>query len=94
MPGLSEQRGYGWPHQKARRAALTALQDGDLCHFCKRPMYRADASNLALDHNDTRTGYRGLTHARCNQLDGARKGGRAKGRKHHRPTPAWQSRTW
>jgi hypothetical protein len=32
--------------------------------------------NPDLDHDDDRTGYRGLAHKRCNRLAGSRKGNR------------------
>jgi hypothetical protein len=67
-------RGYGAKHQRRRRQALAALIDGTPCSRCFRAMYRWQA--LDLDHSDDRTAYLGLAHRRCNQLVGARKGGR------------------
>jgi hypothetical protein len=32
---------------------------------------------LHLDHNEDRTGYRGMVHASCNIRDGARRGAKA-----------------
>ena len=92
-------RGYGAAHQRARRDALKALQDGDPCSRCGRPMYRGQ--DLDLDHTDDRTGYRGLAHRRCNQIAGAKKGGRITARRRHPTARAirtavigWQSRNW
>lgn len=64
------EQGYGWEHQKARRAALLRLRDGDPCSRCQQPMYRSQARSLDLDHTEDRTTYRGLAHARCNRQAG------------------------
>lgn len=69
--GGTAQRGYGSAHQRARRKAIAALVDGDPCSRCGGPMYRVDARTLQLDHNDERTGYRGLAHGPCNERAGA-----------------------
>lgn len=66
------QRGYGWTHRQARAAALAGLRDGAPCHLCGAPMYRTQ--QLDLDHNTTRTQYRGLAHSACNRRDGAQRG--------------------
>ena len=73
--GNTTARGYGAVHQRARKAALRAMRDGDPCARCGGPMFKSQA--LHLDHTDDRTGYNGLVHARCNRLAAARKGGRA-----------------
>lgn len=66
-------RGYGYTHQKARAQAVAAYQPGDPCSRCGRTMW-GDPSGLDYDHNDDRTGYRGLAHRHCNRSAGGRKG--------------------
>lgn len=95
---------YDRTHRKARAAALRALVDGTPCHFCGRPM--THDMNLHLDHDPHGNGYRGLAHAWCNSLDGARRGGKAYARRYGRrrypprqtpppPTPpTWSSQQW
>jgi hypothetical protein len=102
--GSTNERGYGNTHQRTRRQAFALLQDGAPCITCGRPM-RKDAvevydhgrrtrSALHWDHNDVRDGYLGFSHARCNTLKGAAKGGRiALARRRHHPKP-WRSRDW
>jgi hypothetical protein len=68
----STQRGYNWDHRQARKHALANLIDGTPCHLCGHPMYRTQ--RLHLDHTPDRTTYRGLAHAQCNRVDGARRG--------------------
>lgn len=76
--GSTTARGYGAGHQKRRAAALAALVPGTPCSRCGGPMYRDQA--LHLDHTDDRSGYRGLSHARCNTSAGGKKSGRRKRR--------------
>lgn len=85
-------RGYDREHQKLR-AKLLPLAYGKLCHLCGEVMEEGEA--LHLDHTENRTGYRGMSHAACNVLDGARRGGQAfrakklaKGGPHGTPTSA------
>lgn len=73
MPGDTTTRGYGHQHQRARKAALKALRDGDPCTRCHQPMWRAQAAQLDLDHTEDRGAYAGLAHATCNRAAGARK---------------------
>jgi hypothetical protein len=40
-------------------------------------MYRSDAAELDLDHDDDRTSYRGLAHRHCNR----RAGGQARAKR-------------
>lgn len=76
------QAGYGAPHQKAKAHYLDRLRDGDPCCLCGRPMYRAQAKTLHLDHTTDRRSYRGLAHAQCNLKAGASLGGqRAKAKR-------------
>lgn len=65
-------RGYGYAHQLLR-AELLPQAYGKLCHLCDQVMGEGD--DLHLDHTEDRSGYRGMTHAACNVLDGARRGG-------------------
>ena len=75
QPGHTSRSGLGWPHQKARKAALARLRDGDPCPRCGQPMYRAQ--RLDLDHVIPRVlgggqGPKVLSHAACNRSHGAR----------------------
>lgn len=67
-------RGYDHAHQ-VLRAKLLPLAYGHDCPLCGLVMNHGD--ELHLDHNEDRSGYRGMTHAACNVLDGARRGGQA-----------------
>jgi hypothetical protein len=66
------ERGYGTAHMTARREALARFVEGQHCHLCGKPMYRTQP--LHLDHTPSRNGYRGLAHAQCNRVDGAKRG--------------------
>jgi hypothetical protein len=96
------QRGYGTAHMKARQAALARLRDGDSCAQCwhdKRihhPMYQAHAARLDLSHNDTRTGYIGLSWRACNRQEAAIRGNRLRGLQRHTltATQSRHSRIW
>ena len=77
--GSTTARGYGYEHQKARRDALAALREREaagietLCaRGCGHPIRTGQA--LDLDHTDDRSGYRGLSHRRCNRGAGGIKG--------------------
>ena len=90
---------YDAAHRRARKAFLGRLQDGDPCARCGRPMYRANARWLDLDHIDgSPDQYRGLTHRACNRRSGAVKGNKARGAARHgiaNPVrTTWQSRIW
>lgn len=65
-------RGYDYAHQLLR-AKLLPLAYGTPCALCGLVMNEGD--ELHLDHTEDRDGYRGMTHAACNVLDGARRGG-------------------
>jgi hypothetical protein len=87
-----EARGYGADHRRARRQAIAAMQDGQPCARCGRPMWRSDAALLDLDHDDDRTGYRGLAHRGCN-----RRAGQAVAARRRRSAPTVttpRSRAW
>lgn len=68
----SAERGYDSEHVKLR-ARLLPLAYGTDCVLCGEVMNEGD--RLHLDHNEDRTGYRGMAHDYCNVLDGARRGG-------------------
>lgn len=70
-PRSTRARGYGTEHQ-ALRAQLLPLAYGQNCHLCGDAMEQGQ--DLHLDHNEDRTGYRGMVHAACNRRDGARRG--------------------
>jgi len=66
------QRGYDSAHRARRRRALAYMPEGHPCPRCGQPMYRHQ--QLDLDHTDTREGYLGLSHARCNRAAGGAQG--------------------
>jgi hypothetical protein len=68
------ERGYDAEHRRLRRELLPSAY-GTPCALCGEVMQQGDA--LHLDHTEDRSGYRGFAHARCNVLDGARRGGAA-----------------
>lgn len=68
------QRGYGKDHV-ALRATLLPLAYGTPCALCGDVMNEGE--ELHLDHTEDRSDYRGMTHAACNVLDGALRGGQA-----------------
>jgi hypothetical protein len=63
-------RGYGWAHQKARKAAL-AWAVGSDCTRCGEKIESTEG--IHYDHNDDRTGYLGWAHAYCNCKAGSDK---------------------
>jgi hypothetical protein len=88
---------YGSEHQRARRAALAAFKDGDMCWRCRRPMRSWQALDLdhvrAVAHGGS-DGPKRLAHARCNRAAGAVIGNRSarrrvKRRAQHRELPKW-----
>lgn len=87
------ERGYGWTHQQLRAQLIAdlAAHPGQPCGRCGHPMYVEQQPHL--DHTEDRTGYRGLAHADCNRVAGARKGGRIRRRLAQRRT-ATPSRDW
>ncbi|MCP2339179.1 hypothetical protein [Actinomadura rupiterrae] len=87
-PGSTTARGYGTAHQTLRRQLLADLAacPGQPCTRCGHPMYPDQA--LHLDHEDDRSGYRGLAHAACNVRAGAIKGNRQR-RGKPAPRRAW-----
>ena len=87
----TQARGYGYAHTQARKAWLLRHQPTDPCTRCGRPLGPAGPW-LHLDHNAQRTGYIGLSHAKCNTSAGSRVGGaqarvNARRTTPHPPTP-------
>jgi hypothetical protein len=82
---------YDWTHQRIRKALLASgywLMAS--CPRCGLPMRFGE--KLDLDHTEDRAGYLGLSHSRCNQAAGARKGSaRRKARLAKTRTPAEQA---
>jgi hypothetical protein len=68
-------RGYGKPHQIARRQAAERHDPRDPCSICRRELGPMGPW-LHYDHTPNRDGYRGFAHAECNRRDGAKRGGR------------------
>jgi hypothetical protein len=69
---------YGGRHQSTRRLLL-ADAHGRPCCLCGEPML--PGQDLDLDHAPDGSGYRGMAHAKCNRVDGGRRGSR---RRQHR----------
>lgn len=94
MAGKSTtQRGYGWDHQKARKAALAAFVVGQPCVRCGKPL--ASKRGLELDHDDDdRSRYRGLAHAACNRRAGGEKSQRQRAAAPLLGWPPTTTRAW
>jgi hypothetical protein len=67
-PGSTSGRGYGYQHQRLREALLPTAY-GTPCPRCGETMLPGQP--LDLDHDDDRTGYRGMAHASCNRRAGS-----------------------
>lgn len=66
-------RGYGHAHQVERRRWAPRVALGEVgCARCGDVIEPGEAWDL--DHDDTRTGYLGPSHASCNRSAGAVKG--------------------
>ena len=81
MPKRSTaERGYGTAHRKERARLAPYVQAGEA--MCMQPVcvmptrWIEPGTRWALGHNDARTAWIGPVHERCNQLDGASKGGK------------------
>ena len=63
--GTPRQRGYDKEHNQLRADLVTRMNAGETVHcwHCGCPLTPA---TLRLDHNDTRTGYRGAACDPCN----------------------------
>ena len=68
--GKAAARGYGGKHKKLRAVLLPSAY-GQPCSRCGQLML--PHQELHLDHNDSRTGYLGFSHAACNLKAAARK---------------------
>lgn len=67
------EKGYGTAHQRARaRVALKVKAGAAFCARCGGWIMPGSAWHL--DHDETRSGYLGPSHAKCNERAGARKG--------------------
>ena len=65
-------RGYGARHQQARKRWAVIVDAGQAhCTRCHQPI--VPGTPWDLDHDDTRTGYLGAAHAKCNRAAGGRK---------------------
>jgi hypothetical protein len=73
-------RGYGPAHRKARAAAALRHSPSDPCARCGRPLGPMGPW-LHWDHTDTRAGYLGFSHKRCNIRAGAKRGARTRNRR-------------
>lgn len=58
--GTRQARGYDRHHDRARRRAVSAATPQTPCARCHHPL--GDTRPAHLDHDDTRTGYLGLSH--------------------------------
>jgi hypothetical protein len=69
-PGATTRGGWGKTHQR-RRAAIAPLVNSGCatCARCGEPIHAGEEWHL--DHNDTRNGYIGISHAYCNLVAGA-----------------------
>ena len=63
--GATTNGGWGHRHQQ-RRAAIAPFVNADkaTCARCHEPIHAGEEWHL--DHNDTRDGYLGVSHATCN----------------------------
>jgi hypothetical protein len=64
---------YGGRHRSTRRVLL-ADAHGRPCCLCGEQML--PGQDLDLDHAPDGSGYRGMAHAKCNRVDGGRRGNR------------------
>jgi hypothetical protein len=71
----TQERGYGWAHQKERLRVEPLVDSGRAtCSRCAEPIIPGQPWDL--DHFDDRSGYRGPAHRSCNRAAGAAKGNR------------------
>lgn len=61
-------------HVVGKRRALALASPTDACPHCGLPLGPIRADLLDYDHLPDRSGYRGLSHRRCNRREGARNG--------------------
>ena len=71
--GTTTQRGYGTPHQTARRQWQPLVQAGGVaCARCGRPIHPDQPWDLG-HHDRDRTRYTGPEHASCNRATANRR---------------------
>ena len=90
-------RGYGAVHQAERKRWEPVVESGSaICCRCGFPI--APGTGWHLDHNEDRTGYRGVAHARCNLRAAGKRGNELmRARKALNPPPSTgrvASRDW
>jgi hypothetical protein len=102
-PKPDHSRKYGPEHQRLRAHYNKQVQAGQAycqqglkgssgrCHY--RTRWIPPGTPWQLGHDDTGTHYIGPCHPRCNQRDGARRGGQAAATT-QRPRTTWHSQTW
>lgn len=100
--GAVSTKDHGNQHQRDRARAFAALPEWSPCARCGRRMWKWSTqtdrlgrkrSTLHYDHDELGA-YLGFSHAHCNTLAGASKGGRIVAhRRHWQPRP-WKSRDW
>lgn len=73
MPRRSTtQRGYDAAHKAERKRLAPSVARGEWdCARCREPIH--PGTPWDLDHDASRTGYLGPSHASCNRAHGARK---------------------
>ena len=71
-PGATSRGGWGHYHQRQRAAIAPLVNAGHpTCCRCHEPIHAGEEWHL--DHNETRDGYLGVSHATCNLSAGAHK---------------------
>jgi hypothetical protein len=70
--GATTRGGWGHNHQRRRASLAPYVEAGKAtCCRCHEPIHPGEEWHL--DHNDTRDGYAGVSHAYCNLAAGAHK---------------------
>lgn len=93
--GLEERRAQytSREHLEGRARALRTALPTDLCPRCGLALGPIRPERLDYDHDDSRAGYLGLAHRRCNRLAGGRRGAAVTNAKRHgegyRPVVEW-----
>ena len=71
-PGATTRGGWGSAYQR-RRAAIASLVNAGKATCCRCHELIHPGDEWHLDHNDSRDGYLGVSHALCNLRHGADK---------------------
>jgi hypothetical protein len=91
-----EARGYGSRHITLRKQAVRLVESGQaVCVRCGLPI--APGTPFDLDHDETRTGYLGVSHRTCNRRAGGRKAAVTNARRRAEAEPRYVrhwSRVW